>query len=131
MTIAMIRVVFCESFFYFKYAQVKALDSASAHKVIAAMSSMRLMVTQIAEHPGEVHFRISGLEAALERGLEPALGVGGARALAEEIGIATEVFGRRECDCIDPVLDRDMTRGGKSGYPMSQRSDEIAERFGG
>src|SRR5262249_814102 len=43
-----------------------------------------------------VHFRVSGLKAAFECGLESALGLGLLRTLAEEIGIATEVLCRRE-----------------------------------
>jgi hypothetical protein len=59
------------------------------------------------------------------------LGHGVARALAEEIGIVTEVLGRRERERIDPVLDRDMAGTRKLGNPMSQRSDEITERVRG
>src|SRR5712691_3713630 len=86
---------------------------------------------QVAKQPGQVHFRLSGLEAALQRGSEPALGLGIAQALAEEIGIATEVLGRRERDRIDAVLDRDKAGGRKPADPMRERSDEIAERVGG
>lgn len=67
----------------------------------------------------------------MKRGSDPALRLGVEHALAEEIGIATEVLGRRERDRIDPVLDRDMAGGRKPGDPMSERSDEVTERVGG
>ena len=89
------------------------------------------MVSQVAQHPGEGHFRVSRLEAARERGLDALLGLGGAHTHAEEIGIATEVLDRRQRDGIDPVLDRDMAGGRKPGDPMGERADEIAERAGG
>jgi hypothetical protein len=69
------------------------------------------MVSQVAQQPRQVHFRVSGLEAALQRGLEPSLGLRVAHALAEESGIATEVLSRRESDRIDVVLDRDTAGG--------------------
>jgi hypothetical protein len=67
----------------------------------------RSTVTQLAQQPGQVHFRISGLKAALERGLDALLGLRVAHAFGKEIGIATEVLDRRQRNCIDPVLDRD------------------------
>jgi transposase len=45
------------------------------------------MVDQVAQEPGQVHFCVSGLEAVLQRGLEPALCLAVTRALAEQIGI--------------------------------------------
>jgi hypothetical protein len=53
-----------------------------------------------------------------------------AHALAEEIGIATKVLRRRERDRIDTLLDDDTAGGRKARDPMSERSDEIAERGG-
>ena len=53
--------------------------------------SFRLMVGQVTQQPAERHFRFSGLEAALHRGLGSLLGIGVAHALGEEIGIAAEV----------------------------------------
>ena len=44
---------------------------------------------------------LSGLKASLHRGLDQALRFGGVHPLAEEIGIATEVVGRREGDRVD------------------------------
>ena len=41
------------------------------------------------------------------RGLDQALRFGGVHLLAEEIGIATEVVGRREGDRVDAILDGD------------------------
>jgi len=95
------------------------------------ISSFRSSVSQIAQHPGQGHFPVSGLEAALHCSSNPVLRLRVAHALAEEIGIAMEVFGRCERDRIDPVLDRDMAGGRKPGNPMSERSDKIAERVGG
>ncbi len=52
---------------------------------------------------GPGHFGVSRLEAALHRGPEVALGLRVVHALAEGIGIATEVLGWRARDRIDPV----------------------------
>ena len=43
------------------------------------------MVRQVAQQPAQGHFRLSGLEAALERSLGPPLGLGATHAFAEEI----------------------------------------------
>jgi hypothetical protein len=59
-------------------------------------SFCRSTVGQVAQHPGQVHFCISGLEAALHRSLDSALGLGLTESLDEEIGITTEILGRRE-----------------------------------
>ena len=50
------------------------------------------MVTQLRQQPGQVHFRASGLKAALERGLDALLGLRVAHAFGKEIGIAAEVL---------------------------------------
>jgi hypothetical protein len=50
------------------------------------------MIRQVAQQPGQVHFRVSGLQAALQRGLQSVLNLGVARARAEEIRIATKVL---------------------------------------
>ena len=78
------------------------------------------MIWQIAQQPGQVHFRVSGLQAALRRRLESVLNLGVARALAEEIRIATKVLDGREGDRIDALLDRDEAGGRKFGDPMSE-----------
>src|SRR6266852_9011713 len=62
----------------------------------------RSTVGQFAQQPAQGHFRLSGLEAALEPSLGQPLGLGVTYALAEEIGVATEVLDRRERDRIDP-----------------------------
>ena len=49
-------------------------------------------MSQVTQHPAQRHFRVSGLQAAIERGLDPALRIWVAHALAEEIEIATEVW---------------------------------------
>ena len=69
---------------------------------------------------GQIHFRVSGLEASLQRSLQSTLGLGGLRTLAEKIGIATEVLGRRESDRVDPVLERAEARRREIAYPMRQ-----------
>src|SRR6266487_2703220 len=79
-------------------SSLNAIWKAKWPPLSTSMSLFRSMVSQVAQQPGQVHFRVSGLEAALQRGLEAALGHGVAHALAEEIGIATEVFSRRERD---------------------------------
>jgi hypothetical protein len=66
---------------------------------------------------------------ATDQKLGTALGV--THALAEEIGIAAEVLGRRQRDRIDPVLDRELAGGWEPRDPMSQRFDEGIERGGG
>ena len=64
------------------------------------------------------------------RGLHLALSRGGTHALAEEIGIAAEVLGRRQGDRINPVFDGELARGWKGRDPMSERFDEGIERGG-
>jgi hypothetical protein len=59
-------------------------------------NSSFVSVGQFSDKPGQIHFRISRLESAVQRGLEPVLGLRFAHALAKEIGIAAEVFDRRE-----------------------------------
>ena len=86
------------------------------------------MPGQFSQHPRQNHFGVSSLEATLHRGLHLALRLGGTHALAEEIGIAAEVLGWRQCDRIDPVLDRDLARGWEPRDPMSERFDEVIER---
>src|SRR5262249_29598125 len=56
---------------------------------------------------------------------------GFARALAEEIRIATKVLDRRESDRINAVFDPDKAGGRKFGDPMSERFHEIIERVAG
>src|SRR5713101_1984824 len=92
---------------------------------------VRSNISQVAQQTRERHFPISGLEAALDRGLNAALGLGVPGALAEEIRIATELLGWRERDGIDSVLDRDMSSGREAFDPMSERSDEATEHVGG
>jgi hypothetical protein len=58
------------------------------------------------------------------------LRLGSADALAEEVGVAPEVFERRERNGGDAVLDRDVSGGRKRGDPMCECSDELVERFG-
>jgi NADPH-dependent 2,4-dienoyl-CoA reductase/sulfur reductase-like enzyme len=66
---------------------------------------MALSILSVSQQPAKGHFPVSGLEGALERGLDALLGLGVAYAVAEETGIAAEVLGRRERDRIDPLLD--------------------------
>src|SRR5262249_54142584 len=46
---------------------------------------IRSIICQVAQQTGQIQFRVARLQAALERGLQPALNLGVARALAEEI----------------------------------------------
>jgi hypothetical protein len=89
------------------------------------------VVVEVAQHPGQGHFCGSRLEAFVHRGLDPALRFGIAHAFAEEIGIATEVLGRRERGRIDPILERDTTGSRKPGDPMCERSDESPSALAG
>jgi hypothetical protein len=63
-------------------------------------------VTQLPQQPRQVYFRVSGLKAALERGLDALLGLGVAHAFGKEVRVAAEVLYRCERNGIDPVLDR-------------------------
>jgi hypothetical protein len=81
----------------------------------------------LAEHSSQVHLRVPGLEAADERRPEAALGLGTACGLAEEVGVAAEVFGRRERNDVDAILDRRKAGGGKLGDPAGELRDEVAE----
>ena len=59
---------------------------------ISLSPALLSMVSQVAQQPAQVQFRVSGLEAALQRGFDPALGLGVAYAFAKEIGIAAEIL---------------------------------------
>jgi hypothetical protein len=83
----------------------------SAAGYVTFRSTVSQVVSQVAQHLGQGHFRVSRLESALHRGLGPALRLRIAHALSEEIGIATKVLGRRKRDRIDPILDRDTASG--------------------
>jgi hypothetical protein len=84
------------------------------------------LVGELAQHPGQVHFAVAALEATLCGSLDSALSFQIVHALAEEIGVAAEVLGRRKRDCIYAILDRDMPGRRKAGDAMSERADEIA-----
>src|SRR5262249_5415879 len=99
--------------------------------MVGSAIALSISVGQFSDKPGQVHFRISRLEPAFQRGLEPVLGPRFAHAVAKEIGIAAEVFDRRERNRIDALLDHDKAGGWKSSDSMRERSDEIAKRFGG
>ena len=60
---------------------------------------------QLPQQSAQSHFRLSSLKAVFHRGLGALLGLGSAGALAEEIGIAAEVLGRRERDRVDALLE--------------------------
>jgi DNA-binding CsgD family transcriptional regulator len=87
-------------------------------------------VDGIAQDLSKGHLRISGLQAALHRGSDSALHLGGAHRLAEDVGITAEVLGRRERDRVDALLDRDMADRRESCDPVSERSDEVVELVG-
>jgi hypothetical protein len=64
----------------------------------ARISAFRSTIIQVAKRPAEVHFPVSGLEAVLHRGADPALRLRVADAVFEQVGIATEVVRGRERD---------------------------------
>ena len=86
-----------------------------------------LAVAQLAEHACQSEFPVAGLHAPPHRGLDPALRLGGAHALAEQIGVPTEVLGWCERDRIDAVLDGSEPGGWKPGDAVSERADEVGE----
>ena len=47
--------------------------------------------------------------------------------LGKQIGIATEVFNRSQCNGIHPLFDRDVTCRRKASNPMGECGDELAE----
>jgi hypothetical protein len=75
----------CGSDDAFIWNESREIPSNTSHSVEGST------VSQVAQHPGQDHICLSRLEAALHRGSDPALRPGVAYALAEEIGIATEV----------------------------------------
>ena len=74
------------------------------------------------------------LKAPRHREFAPALCLGIAGALQEEIRIATEVVGGRERGCVDALLDCVAAAGRESGDSMCESADdydaELAERYG-
>jgi hypothetical protein len=71
------------------------------------------------------------LEPAPNRGPDPALRLRVVRPFHEEIRIAMEVVGRRECDRIDPILEHGAARCGKAGDSMREQSHELTKCGGG
>ena len=67
------------------------------------------------------------LKPARHRDSHPALRLGVARALQEEIRVTTELVGLRERDRIDPILERGASGGRESCDPMGERSDELTK----
>ena len=86
---------------------------------------------QLSQRSSQIHFLVSGLETVSGRCLNAGLGFWNAHALTEEIGLAMEVFGWRERDGVDSVLDRDLTCSWEPRDPMSERLDELIERGSG
>jgi hypothetical protein len=75
---------------------------------------------QLAQHPGQVHFPVPGLEAAFHRGLHSVPELRAADSLEEEIRISPDVLDAGKRDVIHPVLDHDLARGRKLGDPMRE-----------
>ena len=92
---------------------------------------VRSTISQVTQQTREGHFRISGLEAALDRGLSAALRLGAACAFAEEIRIATELLDGGEREGVDTVLDGNVAGRREACDSVSERSDELIERRGG
>jgi hypothetical protein len=88
------------------------------------------MIGQLAEELPERQLSVASLEAALHRGLDTLLGLGGAHTLGEQIRIPPEVVDRRERDRIHAALDGNPTRCREARYPMSERADEVTESRG-
>jgi hypothetical protein len=76
-------------------------------------------------------FRVTRLEALLQRGRDEPLGVGSTHFLAEEIGVATKILDGGERDRVHAILDDEMAGGRESGDPMSEGVDEIPKCIGG
>ena len=51
--------------------------------------------------------------------------LGAADAIPEEIGIAPEVFERRQRDRIDPILDRRLAGRRKGGDPVCEKEPKL------
>jgi hypothetical protein len=79
------------------------LGTARTKGIGLCSHNFQSMVCQIAYQPGQVHFRVSGLQPTLQRGLQSTLNLGAARALAEESRIATKVLDGRESDRFNAV----------------------------
>jgi hypothetical protein len=85
---------------------------------------------QLAQHPGESHLSVPGLEAVTHRRSDPRLGLRLAYSVAEGIGVAAKVLNRCQRYGIDAVLDDSVAGGREAGNPLSQCSDEVAECSG-
>src|SRR5690348_4142194 len=90
-------------------------------------STCKSTVSQISQHPCQSHFPFPGLEAVIHRGLSLSLGLRAAYGIAEEIGIATELLGRRQGDRVDAILDYHATGRREAGDAMRERSNEFGE----
>ena len=86
-----------------------------------------MLFVEFAYQSGQIHLRVSCLKPAFHRSLHEFLELIRARALKEEIRIATDVLNGRKRDCIYSLLNHGMARGGKPRDPMSERADEIVE----
>src|SRR5882724_582203 len=79
--------------------------------------TLRNTTLQTRHQLAQIHFCLSRLEAAFHRGLHASLVLGSAHTLEEKIGVALNVFGRSESDCVDSILDHRVTRGWKTANP--------------
>jgi hypothetical protein len=75
--------------------------------------SLQSFIGRIADQPCKIHFRDTRLKAAAHRRLDPALRLRFAHAFAEQIRIATEIFGRCECDRVTRSLTATRPAAGK------------------
>src|SRR6185503_15065027 len=88
------------------------------------------VVVEVRNQLRQVHFSFSCLKPAFHRSLREYLELTRARAIKEEIRIATDVLDGRKRDCVHSLLHHRTTRCGKPGNSKSERSDEIVKFFG-
>ena len=76
---------------------------------------------------GEVQLRVSSLQATVQGGLDSTLRLDVVHLFTEEIGIASEVVGRCERNCVDTVLDREHAGRREPRDSLCERTNERAE----
>jgi len=100
----------------------------NVHFAFPDESSAGSVIGRFGHHSAKRELRITRLEAALHCSLDPVLCFGFAHALAEQVGVATEVLGGRKRDRIETVLDRKAAGGRKPGDPMRASTRDVARR---
>jgi hypothetical protein len=77
------------------------------------------VISQITEHRRQSELCIAGLEATLDRGVDPPLRLGVPNPFAEQVGVATKILNWRERDRVDSLLNSDQAGGRKTRDPMT------------